>query len=105
MSVSEVRISMIHEGKHHEFVRPFDEVLLPAQREFRLDVIGQFISLDDQTFVWLRRFDSRQARQRKREEFDGSELWEQPARPTRQLPHKDSSNVIAVEPTPGSAIQ
>lgn len=105
MSVSEVRISTIHEGKRHEFVRPFDEVRLPAQREFRLDVIGQFISLDDQTFVWLRRFDSRQARQRKREEFDGSELWSNRLGLRANSPIKDSSNVIAVEPTPSSAIQ
>jgi hypothetical protein len=105
MSVSEVRISTIHEGKRHEFVRLFDEVLLPAQREFRLDIIGQFISLDDQTFVWLRRFDSRQARQRKREEFDSSELWSNRLGLRANSPIKDSSNVIAVEPTPSSAIQ
>lgn len=106
MSVIEVRIYTIHEGKRDEFVKLFDEVLLPAQREFGLDVIGQFISLDDdQTFVWLRRFASREERQRMWEEFYGSELWRQQLGPRANPLMKDSSNVIAVEPTPGSAIQ
>jgi hypothetical protein len=34
MSVIEVRIYTIREGKRDEFVKLYDEVLLPAQREF-----------------------------------------------------------------------
>jgi hypothetical protein len=34
MSVIEVRIHTIHQGKRDEFVTRFDEVPLPAQREF-----------------------------------------------------------------------
>jgi hypothetical protein len=99
MSVIEVRIYTLHEGKR-------DEILLPAQREFGLNVIGQFISLDDdRTFVWLRRFDSQQECQRKWDEFYGSKLWRQRLGPRANPLMKDSSNVIAVEPTPGSAIQ
>jgi hypothetical protein len=106
MSVIEVRICTIHQGKRNEFVKLFDEVLLPAQREFGLDVVGQFISLDDdQTYVWLRRFDSQQERQCRWGEFDGSELWRQQLGPRANPLMKDSSNVIAVQPTPGSAIQ
>ena len=76
MAVIEVRIYTIHQGKREEFVKLYDGVLLPAQRRFGLEVLGQFISLDDdQTFVWLRRFDSQQERQRKWGEFYGSDLW------------------------------
>jgi hypothetical protein len=54
MSVVEVRIYTIHEGRREEFVKLYDEVLLPAQHAFGLNVLGQFTSLDDeQTFVWL----------------------------------------------------
>jgi hypothetical protein len=106
VSVIEVRIYTIHEGKREEFVRLYDEVLLPAQREFGLDVLGQFISLDDEhTFVWLRRFDNQEERQRKWDEFYGSDLWKKELGPRANPLMKDSSNVIAVEPTPGSAIQ
>jgi NIPSNAP len=106
VSVIEVRIYTIHEGKREEFVRLYDEILLPAQREFGLDVLGQFISLDDeQTFVWLRRFASQEERQRKWDEFYGSDLWKKELGPRANPLMKDSSNVIAVEPTPGSAIQ
>jgi NIPSNAP len=106
VSVIELRIYTIHEGKRDEFVKLYDEVLLPAQREFGLDVLGQFVSLDDdQTFVWLRRFDSQEERRRKWDEFYGSELWKRELGPRANPLMQDSSNVIAVEPTPGSAIQ
>ncbi len=106
MSVIEVRIYTIHEGKRDEFVTLYDEVLLPAQREYGLDVLGQFVSLDDdQTFVWLRRFENEEERQRKWDEFYGSDLWKNELGPRANPLMKDSSRVIAVEPTPGSAIQ
>jgi len=106
MAVIEVRIYTIHEGKREEFVELYDQVLLPAQREFGLDVLGQFISLDDdQTFVWLRRFDSQEERQRKWDEFYGSDLWKNDLGPRANAMIKDSDNVIAAAPTPGSAIQ
>jgi NIPSNAP len=106
VSVIEVRIYTIQPGRREEFVKLYDEVLLPAQRRFDLDVLGQFIALDDQeTFVWLRRFASQAERQRKWEEFYGSDLWHQELGPRANPLIKDSSNVIAVAPTPGSAIQ
>jgi hypothetical protein len=106
MAVVEVRIYTIHDGKRDEFVKLYDEVLLPAQREFGLDVLGQFVSTeDDVTFVWLRRFDSEEERRRKWDEFYGSDLWKTELGPRANPLMKDSSNVIVVEPTPGSAIQ
>jgi NIPSNAP len=106
MSVIEVRIYTIHEGMRDEFVKLYDEVLLPAQQRFGLDVLGQFTSTDDdQTFVWLRRFDSQDERQRKWDEFYGSDLWKTELGPRANAMIKDSDNVIAVVPTPGSAIQ
>jgi NIPSNAP len=99
-------IYTIHEGKREEFVKLFDEVLLPAQRQIGLEVLGQFISIDDQqTFLWLRRFDSQEERWRRWDEFYGSDLWRNRLGPRANPLMKDSSNVIAVEPTPGSAIQ
>jgi hypothetical protein len=99
-------IYTIHEGKREEFVKLFDEVLLPARRQIGLEVLGQFISIDDQqTFLWLRRFDSQEERWRRWDEFYGSDLWRNRLGPRANPLMKDSSNVIAVEPTPGSAIQ
>ena len=106
MAVIEVRIYTIHQGKREEFVKLYDEVLLAAQRQFGIDVPGQFISLDDdQTLVWLCRFDSQQERQRKWGEFYGSDLWRNQLGPRANPLMQDTSNVIAVQPTPGSAIQ
>jgi hypothetical protein len=106
MAVIEVRIYTIHKGKRDEFVKLYDEVLLPAQQRFGLDVLGQFVSLEDnQTFVWLRRFENEEERRRKWDEFYGSDLWKNELGPIANPLMEDSSNVIAVEPTPGSAIQ
>jgi NIPSNAP protein len=106
MSVIELRMYTIHEGRRDEFVRLYDEVLLPAQREFGLDVLGQFVSLDDDsTFVWLRRFATQEERKRKWDEFYGSDLWRKDLGLRANPLMKDTSNVIAVAPTPGSAIQ
>jgi hypothetical protein len=64
MSVIEVRIYTIHEGRREEFVKLYDRVVLPAQHAFGLNVLGQCTSLDDeQTFVWLRQFDNQEERQ------------------------------------------
>jgi hypothetical protein len=83
MSVIGVRIHTIHEGKRDAFVK--------------LD--------DDQTFVWLRRLDSQEERRRRWDESYGSDLWRDQLGPRANPLMKDSSKVIAVEPTPGSAIQ
>ncbi len=106
MAVIEVRIYTVHAGKRDEFVKLYDEVLLPAQREFGIDVLGQFTATDDEdTFVWLRRFDSQEERARKWDEFYGSALWRTDLGPRANALLKDTDHVIAVEPTPGSAIQ
>jgi hypothetical protein len=55
--------------------------------------------------VRLRRFDSQAERQRKWGEFYGSDLWKNDLGPRANAMIKDSDNVIAVTPTPGSAIQ
>jgi hypothetical protein len=44
-------------------------------------------------------------RQAKWDEFYGSDLWKTELGPRANPLMKDSSNVIAVQPTPGSAIQ
>jgi len=106
MAVIEVRIYTVHEGKRDEFVKLYDEVLLPAQEKYGMTVLGQFTSLDDDnTFVWLRRYDSQEERQRKWDEFYGSDLWKKELGPYANSLLKDTDHVIAVEPTPGSAIQ
>jgi hypothetical protein len=69
-------------------------------------VLGQFTSLDDeQTFLWLRHFDNQEERQRKWNEFYGSDLWRYQLGPRANPLMKDTSNVIVVQPTPRSAIQ
>ena len=55
--------------------------------------------------MWLRHFDLQEERQRKWNEFYGSDLWRHQLGPRANPLMKDTSNVIAVQPTPRSAIQ
>lgn len=104
--VLEVRIYKIEPGKRDAFVELYDSELLPAQRELGLDVLGQFVSVeDDETFVWLRRFENEEERQLGWERFYGSDLWKNDLGPRANALMVESDNVLLVTPTPGSAIQ
>ena len=55
--------------------------------------------------MWLRQFDNQEERQRKWNEFYGRNLWRHQLGPRANSLMRDTSNVIAVQPTPRSAIQ
>ena len=81
MAGIEVRIYTIQQGKRDEFVKLYDEVLLEAVRS------------------------SGEERQRKGEEFYGSDMWRTQLGPRANPLLTDTSNGLVVQLTPGSAIQ
>jgi NIPSNAP len=105
MTVIEIRIYTIHEGRRDEFVQLCDERLVPAMKAYGLDVLGQFTSIeDDDTFVWLRRFDSAADRDRQLAAFYATDLWQELS--AAAAPYvKDASNVFTVVPTPASTLR
>ena len=104
--VLEVRIYRIAPGRRHEFVDFYDRLALPAQEEAGLDVLGQFVTVeDDDTFVWLRRFESVEAREQAWSDFYNSPAWIEELGPIADELIVDTSRSLLVTPTPASAIQ
>ena len=61
--IVELRTYTIREGMRDTFVEFFEQKTLEHQRRTGLDVVGQFRSLEDEnTFVWIRTFESEQQR-------------------------------------------
>ena len=103
--VLEVRIYRIAPGRRDEFVAFYDRLALPAQQAAGLDVLGQFVSLEDEdTFVWLRRHESVEARERAWEAFYSSPVWIEELAPIADELIVDTSRSLLVAPTPGSAL-
>jgi hypothetical protein len=104
--VLEVRIYRIAPGRRDEFADFYDRLALPAQDEAGLEVLGQFVDLDDpDTFVWLRRFDSVEERNRAWEDFYSSRVWVEELAPIADELIVDTSRSLLVEPTPGSRLR
>jgi len=104
--VLELRIYRIAPGRRDEFAEFYDRLALPAQREAGLDVVGQFVALDDEdTFVWLRRHESVEARERAWEAFYSSRVWLEELAPIADELIVDTSRSLLVEPTAASALR
>lgn len=74
--VLEIRQYRIKRGERARFAKFFADRALPAQRQYEIDVYGQFDDLDDETnFVWMRGFPDLATRERRKEAFYTSRLW------------------------------
>ncbi len=98
----EIRKYTIKPGRRDEFVEFFDSEVLPAMQAHGLDVVGQFVSVDDEdTFWYLRRFADEADRQRKTAAFYESPVWLQVLR-ERALTLEAGYEVDTVVPAAGS---
>lgn len=102
--ILEVRRYEIEPGRRDEFVRFFDEEVAPEMRACGMHIVGQFVSVeDDTTFVYLRAFESQEQRDRQSEAFYESSAWVERFR-DRALEMETAWHVDVVVPTPGSAM-
>jgi len=104
--ILEIRIYRIRAGMRDRFIDFFESKTLAPQRAAGMEVLGQFRSLDDPNlFVWLRRFDDAEARDRQKAAFYEGALWKDELEDEAFSMIEDYSNVLLVEPTAHSAIQ
>jgi hypothetical protein len=74
--VYELRQYRTFPGRRDDLVRIMDEEVIPFQRECGLDVVGTFIAADDpDLYVWIRRFDDIESRDRITKAIYESERW------------------------------
>ena len=76
MAFYELRHYRVLPGKMDEWVRFMEEVIIPFQVARGMVICGSFRGeSDDQTYIWLRRFDSEKQREQLYEAVYGSDEW------------------------------
>jgi NIPSNAP len=89
MPVIELRNYLLRDGATGDFIRYFEEHFLFSQRETGMHVLGQFGVVDQPNrFVWVRAFESMEARRRGLERFYGGPVWQA---------HRSTANAMMLE--------
>ena len=100
----EIRRYEIEPGRRDEFVGFFDEEVVPEMRKFGMQILGQFVTVgDDTVFYFLRALDDGEQREAQTAAFYESPVWLDKLK-DRALEMETGWNVEVVTPTPGSAI-
>lgn len=103
----ELRQYKIQPGKMDEWVSLMEEEIIPLQVAKGMVIAGSFRGeTDDSVYVWLRRFDSEEDRERLYRVVYGSEKWREEIQP-RVSELMDTSNVSVqrIVPTPRSVVR
>ncbi len=101
----EVRRYELVPGRRTEFVNFFDQEVLPAMREAGMQILGQFVAVDDpNVFYYLRCFEDEEERAAQTAAFYESSIWLD-ALKERALDMETGWSVEVVTPTAGSAIR
>ncbi len=116
--VVEVRQHTLHPGGRNALIELFEREFIDSQEASGIGVVGQFRDLDDpERFVWLRGFQSLEARGAALAAFYGGPVWEahrgaanatwrfmgDPARPARS-PLPGRPRPAAYLPSPGGPL-
>jgi NIPSNAP len=104
--VFELRQYTLHPGTRETLVRLFDEHFVEGQEDHGIQVIGQFRDLGrPDRFVWIRGFDTMEARTTALAGFYNSALWKTHA-PQANATMIDFSDVLLLRPAgPGSSFE
>lgn len=103
----EFRQYRIKGGRRAEWVRFMDEKIIPFQVSKGMVYIGSFVSLDEEDlYVWMRRFESEEEKERLYEEVYGSAYWNDVIKPEAdEMLDVERIVVMNLEPTPKSVIR
>jgi hypothetical protein len=96
--IVELRQYTLHPHQRDVLIELFEKELVEPQRRAGAEVLGQFRDLDDpDRFVWLRGFDSMEARTRALTAFYYGAVWKQ-HRQAANVTMLDSDNVLLLHP-------
>jgi hypothetical protein len=102
----ELRQYRIKDGQRAEWVRLMEEEIIPFQVSKGMVVVGSFIGQqEDDLYVWLRRFESEEERERLYKAVYESDTWLRELKPKiDRLLDRERIVVTRLEPTPKSVI-
>jgi len=94
-------------GMRGEWVKYMEEVIIPFQVSKGMVVSGSFVGEEeDDLYIWIRRFDSEEERERLYEAVYESDTWKNDITDkVGALLDRDKTIVTRIEPTPKSVIR
>jgi len=103
----EFREYRTHPGKREAWVRFMEEVILPFQISKGMVVAGSFVGEEeDDLYVWIRRFDSEEERERLYRAVYDSDTWKNEIAPKiPEMMIRDRMKVVRLQATPKSVLR
>ena len=104
--IFELRQYRVYPGKMEEWVRFMEEVIIPYQMSKGMVICGSFVGEEeDDLYVWIRRFDSEEDRERLYEAVYENDTWKKVADEVGTMLDRDKIVVTRLEPTSKSVIR
>jgi hypothetical protein len=102
----ELRRYRCKEGRRDEWVALMGSRIIPMQISKGMSIVGSFVDENDpDVYVWIRRFDSEEERERLYAAVYKSEEWLNELSPlVDELLYRDQIEVTRLNPTPASAL-
>jgi hypothetical protein len=103
----ELRQYRLLPGQRDNWVRFMEEVIIPFQTSKGMVVVGSFVAEEEpDLYVWIRRFDSEEARKELYRAVYESDHWKNEVAPrTKEMLDRDRMVITRLLPTPGSALR
>jgi len=104
--VFELRQYRMRPGQRDNWVKYMEEVIIPFQTAKGMSILGSWVGEEeDDLFVWIRRFESEQERERLYKAVYESDEWKQNIAPRiPEMMDREKIKVSRLTPTPGSAM-
>jgi hypothetical protein len=103
----ELRQYRTKDGQRDRWVEFMEEEIIPFQISKGMVVLGSFVGQDEEDlYVWIRRFESEEQRERLYRAVYESEYWVNEIAPqVDEMLHRDKIQVTRLEATPRSVIR
>lgn len=103
----ELREYRIKSGKRDRWVRLMEEKIIPFQISKGIVVIGGFVAPEEpDLYVWIRRFENEEERERLYKEVYESAFWKKEITPQAdEMLDRERMRITRLEPTPKSVIR
>jgi hypothetical protein len=103
----ELRYYYIHAGRMKEFLELMESLIIPFQLSQGMIVLGSFLNTDNENcYIWLRRYNDENDKQRLYDRVYGSDYWKNDIRPKMAgMIVKEKTQVTMLKPTAGSILQ
>jgi hypothetical protein len=103
----ELREYRIKGGHRDRWVKLMEEKIIPFQMSKGMVAVGSFVAMDEpDLYVWIRRFESQEERDRLYKEVYESDYWRDVIKPeSDEMLDRERMKVTRLEATPKSVIR